>query len=175
MTTALETNRLILRGFSPEDLIALLEGVRQGEAQMGVRFGDGLRDFYVSGEASDAWLARLRAETKSPWIHGFGVVEQDTHELIGLASFKGPPDEEGVVEIAYAIVPSRENRGYATEASAALVDFAFRDPRVRRVRAHTLPESNASTRVLSRNGFHHLGEVIDPEDGRVWRWERART
>jgi hypothetical protein len=27
--------------------------------------------------------------------------------------------------------------------------------------------------VLTKNGFTKLGEVIDPEDGRVWRWERS--
>jgi hypothetical protein len=43
---------------------------------------------------------------------------------------------------------------------------------VRTVIAHTLPEENASTRALRGNGFAHAGEVIDPEDGRVWRWER---
>jgi hypothetical protein len=38
--------------------------------------------------------------------------------------------------------------------------------------AHTLPEENASTRALRRNGFLFAGEVMDPEDGLVWRWER---
>jgi ribosomal-protein-alanine N-acetyltransferase len=53
-----------------------------------------------------------------------------------------------------------------------LLDLAARDPRVRLVRAHTLPEPNASTRVLQKCGFVHVGEVMDPEDGRVWRWQR---
>jgi RimJ/RimL family protein N-acetyltransferase len=38
--------------------------------------------------------------------------------------------------------------------------------------AHTLPEENASNRALRRNGFRLAGEVEDPEDGRVWRWEK---
>ena len=40
-------------------------------------------------------------------------------------------------------------------------------------RAHTLPTPNASTRVLAKCCFQYIGEVIDPEDGLVWRWERA--
>jgi len=52
------------------------------------------------------------------------------------------------------------------------VSFAFRHGQVRVVRAHTLPEANASTRVLTKCGFQRIGEVIDPEDGLVWRWER---
>jgi hypothetical protein len=36
----------------------------------------------------------------------------------------------------------------------------------------TLPEENASNKALKRNGFGFAGEVDDPEDGLVWRWER---
>jgi len=43
---------------------------------------------------------------------------------------------------------------------------------VRLIRAHTLPEPNASTRVLQKCGFEQVGEVTDAEDGLVWRWER---
>jgi len=42
---------------------------------------------------------------------------------------------------------------------------------VLRVIAHTLPETNASTRVLEKVGMNFVGEVIDPDDGRVWRWQ----
>jgi hypothetical protein len=29
--------------------------------------------------------------------------------------------------------------------------------------------------VLTRCGFEHIDEVMDPEDGVVWRWEIGRT
>lgn len=34
--------------------------------------------------------------------------------------------------------------------------------------------NDASTRVLTKCGFAFIGEVIDPEDGLVLRWERKR-
>jgi RimJ/RimL family protein N-acetyltransferase len=52
-----------------------------------------------------------------------------------------------------------------------LVELARRSAAVRRVIAHTLPETNASTRVLEKVGMTFVGEVMDPEDGRVWRWQ----
>lgn len=169
----IDTSRLRLRALSAGDLIALFEGVPQCEARTGLRIADGLRDFYVSGEVSPEWMERLRTESADPpWVHGFAVVERESETIIGAAGFKGPPDGEGAVEIAYGIVPSRESRGYATEAAAALVAFASRDPRVRLVRAHTLPEPNASTRVLEKCDFTRTGETVDPDDGLVWRWER---
>ena len=72
------------------------------------------------------------------------------------------------------IVPAFEGRGYATEATEAAVAFAFASSRVLLVRAHTLPTPNASTRVLAKCGFERTGDVEDPEDGPVWRWERPR-
>jgi RimJ/RimL family protein N-acetyltransferase len=79
-----------------------------------------------------------------------------------------------MVEIAYGIVPSFQGNGYATETAEALVAFAFARGDVRLVRAHTAPVENASTHVLTKCGFRCHGTVVDPDDGPVWRWERAR-
>jgi RimJ/RimL family protein N-acetyltransferase len=134
-----------LRPFSSEGILALIDGVSQCEQQMGLRVDPALRDFFVSGEISEVWMDMLRASKgENPWIHGFAVVEGDT--LVGTAGFKGPPDNDGVVEIAYGIVPSREGRGYATDAAKGLIEFdqrileskefartPFRNPTPRRV------------------------------------------
>ena len=171
---AIETVHLRLLPYSPKHLLALLDGVQQFEEQIGLRAADGLRDFIVSDEVSPAWVTRLRASSAAdPWVHGFAVVHRESRAVIGNAGFKGPPDADGVVEIAYGIVPGYQGRGYATEAAAALFDFALDSGRVRLVRAHTSPTPNASTRVLAKCGFERTGEVVDPEDGPVWRWERT--
>jgi [ribosomal protein S5]-alanine N-acetyltransferase len=122
---------------------------------------------------SPIWLALLdRSSFSDPWIHGFALVHQNSGTIVGRCGFKGPPAADGVVEIAYGVSPEHQGNGYATEAAAALVSYALSHEQVRIVRAHTLPESNASTRVLTKCGFQRVGEVIDPEDGLVWRWER---
>ena len=162
----------------PHQLLALYdEQERGGPVNVaGYALAAELRDFYagVRSQVSPKWLAGLRsASGADPWHHGFFIVERSRGEVIGTAGYKGPPDAEGMVEIAYGVIPSVEGRGYATEAAGALVRFAATDPRVRLVRAHTLPELNASTRVLRKCGFVRIGEVVDAEDGPVWRWERA--
>jgi RimJ/RimL family protein N-acetyltransferase len=123
-------------------------------------------------QLSADWLARGRASTAAdPWTHGFSLLHRDSGAVVGMAGFKGPPEADGVVEIAYGVAPEHQGKGYATEAAAALTAYALDSGKVRVVRAHTLPEPNASTRVLTRCGFRRVGEVIDPEDGLVWRWE----
>ena len=119
------------------------------------------------------WLARLHALTSAdPWTLGFSLVHRNSDTVVGSAGFKGPPEADGVVEIAYGVHPDHQGKGYATEAAQALTAYAFSSGKVRLVRAHTLPLPNASTRVLSKCGFRYVGEVIDPEDGLVWRWEK---
>jgi len=122
-------------------------------------------------QVSPVWLARLEAApSPDPWVHGFTVVHRESGVPVGKCGFKGPPSER-VVEIAYGIASEHQGKGYATEAAQAVTAFALASGLVDVVRAHTLPESNASGRVLAKCGFRHLGEVIDPEDGLVWRWE----
>ena len=127
------------------------------------------------GQVSPVWLARVQTATEpSPWTHGFAIVLRDGGVPVGHAAFKGPPTDEGVVEIAYGIAPDHQGQGYATEAAKALTIFAFATGCIRVVCAHTKPEGVASARVLAKCGFQNLGEVIDPEDGNVWRWETNR-
>ena len=126
-------------------------------------------------EVSPDWLERLRAApTEDPWTHGFAMVERTSGAIVGSCGYKGPPGPDGVVEIAYGVKPGHRGRGYATEAAGALVRFAFDHDSVRLVRAHTRPENGTSGRVLAKCGFARVGEVVDPEDGLVCRWERGR-
>jgi len=101
-----------------------------------------------------------------PWT---GYLALRGGKWIGTCAFKGPP-VENKVEIAYHTFPELENKGVATLMGALLVNIAqAMDPRVL-VTARTLPEENASTRVLKKLGFTKLGNVHDPEDGSVWEW-----
>jgi ribosomal-protein-alanine N-acetyltransferase len=108
---------------------------------------------------------------RDPW-GGYFAVDEDTHEVVGSCAFKTPPTAEGSVEIAYFTYPPFEGRGYATEMARQLVEMATQAGTVASIVAHTLPESSASTRVLEKAGLALVGEVIDPEDGLVWRWHR---
>lgn len=105
----------------------------------------------------------------APWV---SYLARLGGQAIGICAFKSPPTPAGEVELAYMTFPAFEGRGHATrmiDALAGIADEAGVMPI-----AHTLPEENASNRALGRNGFILAGEVEDPEDGPVWRWERRR-
>jgi RimJ/RimL family protein N-acetyltransferase len=168
----IETDHLRLVPHTGDQLLALIEQPDRYTQLSGFTAATGLREFFVSDEVSEAFLTSLRTlHDSDPWRLGFAVVNPGTDSVIGSGGFKGPPDSTGMVEIAYGIVPEFQGRGYATEVARALVTYALESGLVQTVRAHTLPAPNASTKVLKKCGFEFTGEVIDPDDGRVWRWE----
>ncbi|MFM9960779.1 MAG: GNAT family N-acetyltransferase [Planctomycetaceae bacterium] len=151
---------------STERVTLVLQSVHEVREQI-ERLNDDTR-----AEVSPQWLERALAATESdPWLHGFKVRLREGGTIIGDAAFKGPPSEDGVVEIAYGIEPEYQGRGFATEAARALIEFARQAAGVRVVRAHTRHDNIASSRVLAKCGFRFVGDVIDPEDGLVQRWE----
>lgn len=155
-STEIQTENLRLVLQTPEEILEWVDGTSPS----------------VRAQISPEWLARVRGlSSADPWTCSFSIVHRGNDTVIGQCGYKGPPDANGIVEIAYGVDADYQGRGYATEAAQALVAFAFAFDLVRGVRAHTLIEANASARVLAKCGFTRVGEVIDPEDGPVWRWE----
>ncbi len=171
----MQTAHLDILHHSRAHLRALYESKEAYEQFAGRRVADGLREMFLGPEVSADFLARIKTDGPPDfWHDGFIMVDRAEEMIVGACGFKGPPDGEGAVEISYGLAPAFWGRGYATEAARALTEYAFEFPEVRIVRAHTLPEKNASTSVLTKCDFAHLGEVIEPDDGRVWRWETQR-
>jgi RimJ/RimL family protein N-acetyltransferase len=114
--------------------------------------------------AAEYTIARL-LESPADWmwwmryiVLNHGATERT---VIGTVGFKGPPDEDGVVEVGYGLLRQFQKQGYATEAVAGMVAWAFGHPAVRSVRAQTLPKHEASIGVMQRNGLSFLCESVD--------------
>jgi [ribosomal protein S5]-alanine N-acetyltransferase len=116
---------------------------------------------------ADAWWATDR----TPWLAT--VIDRDALQAIGQVGCPAPPTADGTIDVRYATNPSHRDRGIATEAGGAFVDWLLTQPDVARVIAECLVTNAASVRVLERVGFTLLEEREDPE-GRLLRWERRR-
>ncbi|MBL8852189.1 MAG: GNAT family N-acetyltransferase [Planctomycetaceae bacterium] len=157
MSVVITTERLDLVLKTPDEVLAWVESLPPA----------------VYAEVSPDWLARVRTtQPGDPWSLSYTVIERASGTEVGGCAFMGPPDADGMVEIAYGIEPAHQGLGFATEAARGLIDFAFASGQVNLVRAHTRPDNTASLRVLAKCGFHDIGEVMDPDDGLVGRWER---
>ena len=158
-SNSIETARLTLILQTPEEARASIAAM----------------DAASRAQVSAAWLARLDAALAAdPFVHSFSLVRKDSGAVIGQCGFKGPPDADGTVEIAYGVSPDQEGNGFATEAARALRDYALTFEQVQTVCAHTLAVTNASQRILAKCGFEFVGQVADPEDGVVARFEYPR-
>ncbi len=169
----IQTENLILAPYLPRHLRALIRSTEDFENTAGLRVADGVREQFLSASAD--FMQRVEnGKEADPWLFGFAVVHKIDNVLMGTGGFPGPPDSNGVAEIAYGIAPPYQGRGYATEAAMALIEFATNDPRVKTICAHTLAETNASARVLEKCGFKKTGAAVDPENNLpVWRWEKS--
>lgn len=101
-----------------------------------------------------------------PWI---GYLALEAGRCVGTCAFKTPPSDQSV-EIAYFTFPGHEGRGVASRMASALIEVARAARPGLAIVAQTLPEENASNRVLKRLGFTFSGEMNHPADGRVWEW-----
>ena len=88
-----------------------------------------------------------------PWISYY---LKDTSEIVGTCAFKGKPDCDNRVEIAYWTFEPYQGKGYGSRMCALLLEIANTQGNVT-VFAQTLPEVSASTAILTKNGFRHTG------------------
>jgi ribosomal-protein-alanine N-acetyltransferase len=82
-----------------------------------------------------------------------------------------------VLKLGYTIAPAAQRHGYATEAIAALVDYAFGTLGADLVRAYASADNLASIRVAEKVGLQLIERFEHREDGEVWfgvRYERRR-
>lgn len=149
--------------------VAHLVALQSDPAAFGVLIGSAVPEGWPEFPESIGYsLDRLREHPDEGdwWMHFF--VSKDA--LVGSGGFVGPP-QDGVVEIGYELAPAFRGRGLGTAAARALVEKARSTGVVTKVIANTLAHDNPSTGVLRRLGFGRTRELLDPEEGPIWRWE----
>ncbi|MGH3658120.1 MAG: GNAT family N-acetyltransferase [Micromonosporaceae bacterium] len=144
------TERLALRCWAGSEATAVLDDARSAE------WAD---DFPAEGDRVIAGLLGSRPE----WLGAYGhrlIIERESGLVVGSLGLFWPPSE-GAVEIGYGVVESRRGRGYASEATLALAEFALAAPEVRTVFGNVEPANPGSVRVLEKAGFQRAGAEGD--------------
>jgi [ribosomal protein S5]-alanine N-acetyltransferase len=170
----IETLRLQLVPCELSHFEAILHDEQKLASTLQVTVAEDWLGFPAAREAMQPSYEYLKAHPLALGWWTYLFIHKADRALIGLGGFKGPADEEGMVEIGYAIAPAYRRRGLAAEASHGMIKYAFFHPEIKKVQAHTLAERNASTRVLEKVGMKRTGTVQDPDDGEVWQWSLNR-
>jgi [ribosomal protein S5]-alanine N-acetyltransferase len=97
------------------------------------------------------------------------IVLLENRTMVGNVGFHGEPgvngkNLSGALEIGYGILPEFRGKGYATEAVAALLEWAQREG-IRHFIASVSPDNAPSLAIVRKLGFVHTGEQWDDEDG----------
>jgi RimJ/RimL family protein N-acetyltransferase len=88
------------------------------------------------------------------WLTWYAVrIDKDYPIVCGGVGFKGPPDEQGMVEIGYSVLPEFQGHGLATEMVAGIVRWTKQQPEVKQIEAETNIDNEGSIVVLEKNGF----------------------
>lgn len=144
------------------------EALAQGDGVFAERFGIPVIPGWSGFPEVIGFLLRS-AHKHGPARWGPHLFFDEDGALVGNGGWKGSP-VDGTAELGYSVAPERQRRGIATAAVRHLLDDA-RGAGLRLAIAHTLAAESASTSVLRRCGFTKAGELVDPEDGLLWRWE----
>jgi RimJ/RimL family protein N-acetyltransferase len=94
--------------------------------------------------------------------------------MLGHIGFHGPPDERGMAEMGYTVLPPFRRRGYALEAALGMMGWAQREHGVRLFRLSISPDNAPSLAMAVKMGFRQVGEQMDDEDGLEIVFELAR-
>ena len=160
------TERLILRPFVADDAfdVERLAGQRQiADTTLNIPHP------YPHGGAAE-WI-RLHAPA---WIDGtsatFAIVGQKTGALVGAISLMIEREHQRA-ELGYWIAPDCWNRGYATEATRKILDFAFETLGLHRIQSRHFLRNPASGRVMQKVGMNQEGVERDL----VMKWDRFES
>ncbi len=149
----LETPRLVLRTFTPDDLTLLVD----------LDADPGVKRFIDGGAPVDH---DDLAETLACWIgyyerfEGFGfwaAIERAAGAFVGWFHLRpGAGDGPLEPELGYRLHRAAWGRGLATEGSRGLIDHGFTELGVERIHAETMAVNTASRRVMDKAGLRYV-------------------
>ena len=144
----LSTSRLVLRAITEADASALFEIFSDGDV---MRYWS--RPPMTSRDQARALATEIQVHWLARTLFQWGIAERAGGALVGTCTLYRWDRAHARAEIGYALRKDRWGRGLASEAVAAVLDFAFGRMGLHRVGADTDPRNVASARLLERLGF----------------------
>ena len=153
----LQTTRLNLRPFTAADLDFLYQ--LHANPEVAKTTIDGVQSLETVKKHLDSFIAHQEKYGYSQWA----IFDSQTSKFAGRAGFTTRALNQEIgqqTEIRFAIMPQFWGRGYACELTAALIKFAFEDLKLETLAAANGPTNEKSHRVLVKNGFEYIKNII---------------
>lgn len=153
----LRTARLRLRAMADEDLPAFVAYRRDPEVARYQSWDD-----TFSSEDAQALFAGKRGiaiGTPGAWTQ-VAIEEAASGTLLGDCALHVKADDPRQAEIGFTLARGHQGKGYAAEAVAAVLEYAFGTLGLHRVTAVTDARNAAAARLLQRVGMRREGHYL---------------
>jgi RimJ/RimL family protein N-acetyltransferase len=174
MDLILETERLIIREMRHDDAEALfdMDSNTNVHTYLWQKPNTHIDEIYT-------YIDMVRSQYEKNKIGRFSTIIKETSELIGWTGIKFVNDhvENGntnFYDYGYRLNEKFWNKGYATEASKAWLDYGFNTMNIKEMNAYTHFDNGASNHVLQKVGFNFIEDYAD-ENGAIWKWWQLKN
>lgn len=169
---SLVTDRLIIRPFIIEDLEAYLTFMSDEECTRHLMITEDQRT--VEGATELFNTVRESYASEQP-VFAYAIAEQGSDRFLGSCGLT-PIEGNEVLECYYSLLREHWGEGYATEATEALLEYAYDVIGANEVHAWMSSENERSLRLVRRLGFEDRGTQIHPlfgVEGRLFARRRS--
>lgn len=146
--SALETERLLLKKFTPEDFIYIFENYPEQEIKI------------LLGHKTDAEFQK----EKSRYLKGyttynrsfvfFQLIHKTENKIIGGCGFHNWLAEHSRAELGYELTDDNfKNQGLMTEAVTTIINFGFSIMKLHRIEAIVGPDNIPSLKIMEHFNF----------------------
>lgn len=153
----LYTPRLVLRAVEDGDRQKVFEGFSNAEV---TRYFDITYSTYESTSVQMEWYATNRKEESG---YAWAVCDKTSGDVMGIFSLYFINKNHKRAELGYWLLPPYWNKGFATEAITAILNYAKKELNLHRISAEIEPANTASLKLLQKLGFKQDGTLRDYE------------
>ena len=156
-TQTIETDRLILRRFLYTDDDAMLKYWIADEKIQSLYSEPVYETKEAVKELLDKYIGSYEREDYYRWA----IIEKTTGECIGQIAYFLVDNKNHFAEIEYCIGSNFQCKGFATEATKAVIKFGFEKMNLHKVQICTKTINAPSKRVIEKCGFNYEGTLRD--------------
>lgn len=156
-TQAIETERLVLRRFEYSDSTSMLRNWIADEKIQSLYS----EPTYETEEAVTELLTKYITSYEKEDYYRWAIIDKETNECIGQIAYFLVDSKNHFAEIEYCIGSAFQCRGYATEATKAVIKYGFEKMNLHKVQICTKTINIPSKRVIEKCGFTYEGTLRD--------------
>lgn len=157
LVPTLETERLLLRRFIPEDLANVFRGLSHPEVIR--HYGVSYKTMEETQEQMD-WFAGHEANGTGIW---WAVCRKEDGEFVGAGGLNDLDQVHKKAEIGFWLLPTHWGKGYMKEAFPRILDHGFQALGLRRIEGFVEHDNGNCKRALHKVGFQYEGTMRDCE------------